>query len=546
MADPPSAATRAAGGIAAAAGLIAVVTLVSRAVGFGRTLVFSEAVRADGIGSIYNSVNALPNVLYEVAAGGVLAAVTVPVIAGHLGRGDAERAHASASALLTWSLTLLVPLAALLAVAAPWLASALVDTRQPGAAAAGTTMLRIFATQVPLYGVGIVLAGLLQAHRRFLAAALAPLLSSVVVIGAYLVYGSLVEGATAPAAVSHGAVLLLAWGTTAGVVALSIPLLFPVARAGWRWRPTWRFPAGDARRSAGLAGAGVIALLAQQAAVVATIWVANHRGDGGTQSVYQYVQAVYLLPYAVLAVPIATSAFPALAQGHAAGTQLGPVIARASRAVLLLTAAAAAVLMAVSPQVGRFFAALDARRGGGRVSAGSLSDLGSALEAYAPGVVGFGLAALLTRAVYVRGRPYLAAAGMAAGWLVAAVVPLAVLRPGAGPAAALRTLGWSSTAGMWLAAVLLLVLVRRSWGAGATSGLARAAAAAGLGGAAAFLVGSVAGRVLAWTGIWGFMASAALSGGLAMGAFVVFGRLVDTAGFDEATARLRRRRRGPS
>ncbi len=42
-------------------------------------------------------------------------------------------------------------------------------------------MLRVFAPQLPLYGVGIVLTGVLQAHRRFAWPVLAPLLSSVVV-----------------------------------------------------------------------------------------------------------------------------------------------------------------------------------------------------------------------------------------------------------------------------------------------------------------------------------------------------------------------------
>ncbi len=543
--SPATGDPRAAGGIAAAAGLIAVVTLLARVVGFGRWLVFSEAVRTDGIGSIYNSVNALPNVLYEVAAGGVLAAVAVPVIAGHLGRGDADRAHRTASALLTWCLTLLVPLAALLAIAAPWLAQVLVDTRQAGAAAAGTTMLRIFAVQVPLYGVGIVLAGLLQAHRRFLAAAVAPLLSSLVVIAAYLVYGGLVHGATAPGAVSHGALLVLAWGTTAGVVLLSLPLVFPAARAGWRWRPTWRFPAGDARRSMSLAGAGVIALLAQQAAVVATIWVANHRGDGGTQSVYQYVQAVYLLPYAVLAVPIATSAFPALAQTAgvldggdrpgAAGT-----VDRGLRAIVVLTAGAATALVAAASSVEVFFAALDARRGGGHASSASLAALGDGLAAYAPGLVGFGAIALLSRALYVRGRPRQAAAAVAAGWLVAAVLPLAVLRPGAGPLATLRVLGYSSALGMTLAAGLLGVLVRRAWGAAAVTGLPRTLGAVVVGGALGSLLadglggalGSVAASAPAAVGRGCLLAAVALLG------FGVVVWMLDRGTVNEALARL--------
>ena len=105
---------------------------------------------------------------------------------------------------------------------------------------------------------------MLQAHRRFLAAALAPLLSSLVVIGAYLAYGHLASGARSIAEVPASATQALAGGTTLGVVVLSLPLVLPLHRAGIRLRPTFTFPAGAARRVRSLAGAGLLALLAQQ------------------------------------------------------------------------------------------------------------------------------------------------------------------------------------------------------------------------------------------------------------------------------------------
>ena len=46
----------------------------------------------------------------------------------------------------------------------------------------------MFAPQLPLYGIGIVLTGVLQAHRRFAWPVIAPLLSSLTVIGVYLVF----------------------------------------------------------------------------------------------------------------------------------------------------------------------------------------------------------------------------------------------------------------------------------------------------------------------------------------------------------------------
>ncbi len=456
--------TATAAGIAGAAGLIGVTTLAARTAGFARTLVFADSVRTGGVGTVYNTVNALPNVLYEIAAGGVLAAVAVPVIAGHLGRDDPDRAHRSASALLTWCLALLVPLAVVLLLAAPVLSGWIVNPRIPGGAQAGTLMLRVFAVQVPLYGVGIVLVGLLQAHRRFLAPALAPLLSSLVVITTYLGYGALAGGATDPGAVDRSALQLLAWGTTAGVAALSLPLLVPAWRAGWRWAPTFRFAEGDARRSGSLAVAGLVALVAQQLAVVVTFWVSNHDGGDGAASVYTYVQAVYLLPYAVLAVPVATAAFPTLARGRGTAPGDAATLTRSLRAVILLGGLGVAVLVASSASVEAFFTALDARRGGGRSSAAALSCLGEALTAYAPGVVAFGATALLTRALYVRGRPRAAGLAVAAGWLVAAVVPLAVLRSGSGPLRTLVTLGAASSTGMAVSAAVLALLVRRAWG----------------------------------------------------------------------------------
>ena len=133
----------------------------------------------------------LPNVVFEVAAGGALAAVAVPLVAGQLGAGRREDADRTASALLTWALVVLVPLAAA-ARAGRAVAQRPAPRRRPGAGqrpTLGTRMLLIFAPQVRSTASGIVLAGVLQAHRRFLAAALAPLLSSLVVIAAYLGYG---------------------------------------------------------------------------------------------------------------------------------------------------------------------------------------------------------------------------------------------------------------------------------------------------------------------------------------------------------------------
>jgi putative peptidoglycan lipid II flippase len=497
---------QAAPGVFAAAGLIAAVTLVARVFGFGRWLVFSQSVGTTCVGSVYQAANQLPNVVFEVAAGGALAAVAVPVIAGQLARKDHLEATQTASALLTWALTALVPLSLLMAAAAGPLSTLLVDSRNcSGSTDLTASMLVVFAPQIALYGVGIVLSGVLQAHRRFLAATVAPLLSSVVVMAAYLLYATLAQGngddlARLPVSAST----VLAAGTTLGVVALSLPLLIPLHRAGIRLRATWTFPDGVARRAGALAGAGVLALVAQQGAVLVTLWLSQHRGGTGTLNVYTYVQAVYLLPYAVLAVPVAMSALPALAAVSGRAPAGGPeqaaverahwTLAASARAIMVATCAGAAVLFAIAEPTGAFFSALDAGR---HSPAGkeALEALPDALSAFAPGLVGFGLAALLTRALYAQGRPAVAGGLVALGWLITAVVPLVLLGDDAGPRNTLQLLGLASSCGMTVAAVGLFVAVRREWGPQAFRGLARSAGVA-LGSGT---VAATAGRALAGT-----------------------------------------------
>ena len=535
---------RFASGIAGAAGLIAVTTLLARAAGFARILVFTDAVRAGGVGGVYQTVNAIPNVMFEVAAGGILAAVAVPLIAHRLGAGERDRAEHTASVLLSWTLLVLVPLAAVLWMLAGPISGWIVSESEPRAVEVGTTLLRIFAVQVPLYGLGIILTGLLHAHRRFLAASLAPLASSLVVLGSYLWYGSIVDGQTAPALVSDEAIRVLGWGTTLGVVVLSLPLIVPAMATGWRWRPALRMPADDARRIGTLAGAGIIALLAQQGAVLTTMWLAKQSGDLGTFTVYTYAQAVYLLPYAVLAVPVATSAFPALAARTGAGEDVTPTLGRSLRAVLVLTGLSVGVLIAAAPAIGAFFSLLDARRGDGATSTAALAALPGTLTAYAPGLVGFGLTALLTRALYVRGKPTDAALAAAIGWSIAALLPLAVLGGGQEPAVALRWLGLSSTLGMTVSGVALVLLVRRTWGPAVTQGAGRTAGALVVGIALAVAAGDVVTRGRAMDDLAEAVLVGAGAGLLALMVGVVTLAIGDRAMMTEVLTRGRARRHG--
>lgn len=475
-------------GLFAAAGLIAVITIAARAAGLARWVVFSSTVGTTCVGQVYATANTVPNVLFEIAAGGALAAVAIPLVARHLQRGDEELADRTASALMTWTLTLLLPLAALVALLAGPITALLlhrVEGCSPDdALAAGRLMLVLFAPQVVLYGVGIVLSGVLQSHRRFAAAALAPLLSSLVVIGVYLVFGALHDPNEPLSSIPTDLLVLLAGGTTLGVVALSLPLLGPTLRMGVRWRPTWRFPAGSGRLAGALAMAGLAAVGAQQLTVVVVLMLTNSTGVAGI-TVWNYAQTAYLLPYAVLVVPLATAAFPSLTGPRATAL---PMLRRSLTAAVVAAVSGAIALIAVRREVGALFLQLDRGADGpGRVT---LEALPATLGWLAPGMVGYALLAVLTRALYAVGQPRRAAGAAVLGWAVAGLVPVLLVSSMEQVSIdrVLVALALGSTVGMSLTGLVLVLDVARVWGPDSVSGLWRAGLVAGAGAGAVLLV----------------------------------------------------------
>jgi len=257
-------------GIGRAAVMIGVITVLARLVGFGRQVVFAHTVGTTCLGTAYTTANMVPNIIYDIVMGGALTAVVVPVLAGpaRARAADPEQAERTSAALLSWTVLLLVPVSAVVAIAARPLVSVLLGAA-PGCprsamVALGTRMLIVFAPQILLYGLAVVLYGILQAHRKFAAPALAPVLSSLVVIGAYFWFARVADGAVnLRHPVSTQAWLILAVGTTAGVAALVATPLVPVTRLRLRLRPVLRFPAEVGARVRSLAVAGIVTLIVE-------------------------------------------------------------------------------------------------------------------------------------------------------------------------------------------------------------------------------------------------------------------------------------------
>jgi putative peptidoglycan lipid II flippase len=468
--------------------VIGVITAVANVVGFGRQLVFAHTVKSGCLGTVYATANQVPNIIYAIVLGGALTGMVVPVLAGPVAGRVSEDIRQTSSALLSWTVLLLVPASAVVALAARPVISGLLGTvahctPRASLVSTGSQMLAVFAPQIALYGLAVVGYGILQAHRRFTAPALAPVLSSVVVAAAYFAFVPLADGHQVNG-LPKPAELMLAIGTTAGVAALALTALAPVGRLRLGLRPTLHFPPGVAARVRALALAGVAAVIAQNVSTAVVIVLANSHGGDGALVLYNYGWQVFFVPYAVLAVPIATSAFPVLSASAKAGPGRGDfdtAAASSTRGAMLVSWLGVALLAGACVPASRVFLS----------HADDLSqarELAWGLLAFAPGLAGFGLAANLSRLLFAGQRARAAAVTVAGGWLLVIVADLVIvpLVPGRWVVPAL---GLGNSIGLTAAGIALLVAVRRARGRAALSGVLRACAA----GLAAAVAGGLAG-----------------------------------------------------
>jgi putative peptidoglycan lipid II flippase len=529
--------TSSASGIARGAAIIAGLTVVSRLLGLVRTLVFSQAVGANCLGAAYVTANQVPNLIYELVLGGVLTSAMVPVLARSAERAeydpeDKARVSQISSALLTWSILILVPIALIIAAVAGPIASLLnpvnanANCAHADMVAVTGNMIEVFAPQVVLYGLSVVLFGLLQAYRRFAGPALAPAVASVLLIASYLVFASLDNGRPL-SRVPLAAELVLSVGATLGIATLVLVAVIPTWRLHLRLRPALRFPPGVARRTAGMAMVGFVEFVASDVNAVVSIELANGRGETGAIVIFNYSWQVFSSLLGVLAMSIVISAFPVLSARD--GPEFDRTCAGSTRAVLLVSWLGTAVIAAIAIPTAHVLAK----------QPDQVPQLIEGFALFAPGIAGIAVISNLSRVMFVIGRLKIAALAVGGSWLAvtAAQVMLAELVPARLVVAALA-LGF--TIGQSVAAVPLVIATRRICGPAAVEGFGHgmlAGLAAGAAGAAVGVAVSLAVPTSGKLAAAGLAVAAAI---LAIVAFLFVAYLLDRGDLKAIMARLRR------
>jgi putative peptidoglycan lipid II flippase len=304
------------GSLARSTAIMSVGTLVSRLTGVVRlaVLVAALGVAETRLTDAYNIANTAPNIIYELVLGGVITSVFVPLFVELLQKESYERAWEVMSAILNVSLLILSAITLLGMISAPWIAH-FYATRLEGSEVLVqerviTFLLRLFIPQIVLYGLYFIVAGIMNAHKRFGPPMFTPILNNIVIIAVFLWFQRL-YGVVTLASATTPQLLLIGLGTTASVAPMGLGLLPYLRRLG-HYRATLSLDHPSVKKLLRLSVFVIGFVVANQLGYLVIQWLANAQQGG--YSAYISASTFFLMPVGLFVWSLTTALLPGLSE----------------------------------------------------------------------------------------------------------------------------------------------------------------------------------------------------------------------------------------
>ena len=326
--------------IARAAGLVMALFVVSRALGLLREMVISHQFGTGGDLDAYLAAFRLPDILFQIVAGGALASAFIPTFSAYLAHKDERGAWRLASAVINLVLLVTLFAGALAALLAPWLVRTIIAPGfEPAQQALTSDLMRLMLVTPVVFGVSGVVMGILNARQHFLLPALAPILYNLGIIAGAV--------GLAPSMGVRG----LAVGVVAGAFAHLFIQIPGLIHHGLRYTPTLGLHNPGVREVGRLMLPRMLGLAAVQINFLVNTILASGLVEGSLAAL-NYAWLLMLLPQGIFAQSVATAAFPTFSTQAAKGQRDGmrSTLAATLRAVLYL-ALPAAVSLVVLPEL---------------------------------------------------------------------------------------------------------------------------------------------------------------------------------------------------
>lgn len=395
-------------------------SVASRVLGVVRNGLITAIIGTTVAGDAFSIANSLPNVLYVLAAGGILNAVLIPSLARAMKLEDGGQEFTDR--VITLALAAMTVITAVVMAGAGGFVWLLARTRDDEFKTLAIAFALICLPQIFFYGLFALLGQILNARGQFGAFAWAPFLANVVAVAGLLLFIVLFPKPAAfdakgvaldrdPSQWTGPMIWLFAGSATLSVVVQALSLVPALRRSGFRYRPRWGV------RGVGLGGVSRLAVWAfvglavsqlgffiSQGTLNNAVSEATEIGLGAVvrgPSVSAVAFTLFMLPHAFVTVSVITALFPRFSR--AAANDDKPELRRDIRTGLVMPLVAnvpvmVAVMVLARPVVALLNPGIDAR---------SVDIAASVLVIMILGLVPFGVDLLCYRVLFALedGRP---------------------------------------------------------------------------------------------------------------------------------------------
>ncbi len=328
--------------VTSAAALLGVASLLSRLVGLIRDHLLASHFGAGAALDAYYAAFRLPDTLYNLLIVGALTAGFIPVFTECREQDGERSATVFAGRVLSLVAGVMALVALLLILGADCIVPATVKGFSPVQLQETIGLTKIIALSPLLLGLSAVMGGVLQATKRFLAFAIAPLFYNLGIIFGVLFL--------APSFGIRG----VAVGVVLGAALHVLVQAWPLIRARTLVMAVPRLKDMRLRRMLILMGPRTLGLAITQLNLLVLLALASSLSDGSV-SVLSFANNVQSVPLGLIGISFAVAALPALAEAAAKNDrkQTTQLVTTITRQVLFLVIPMAAWLILLRAQAVR-------------------------------------------------------------------------------------------------------------------------------------------------------------------------------------------------
>lgn len=298
--------------VAKSTALMSAATLISRVTGLVRTWVMAFALGNTLVTSAYQVANNMPNVVFDLVAGGLLGAAFIPVYLLEKEHKGEAGGNEFACNLLNLTIVVLGVLTLLSSIFAPQLIATQTFTvgEFDEVVSLSVAFFRIFAFQIVFYGISGILTAVLNANRVYFLPAIAPALNNVCVIVSFLAYIPL------STVNNELAIVVLGVGTTLGVAVQALMQIPALLKTGFKYRFFIRLNDPALIEAMKIALPTMLYIVGTLVAFSCRNAFSLQVGDNGPSTLL-YAWTWFQLPYGVVSVSLSRALFTEMGEASA-------------------------------------------------------------------------------------------------------------------------------------------------------------------------------------------------------------------------------------